>query len=634
MAVLRCTCGNLTLLNSFSKLLPKNYLVPILKLELHTAPLILKNNEVVIRKKRDRFTVLKALASTVDVFQNKPDYRFFDDHVLLPKTLRRQKEALMSIKSGEKVANEIIKEYSHLFPFRVPDPSWPDRISEQPKEVSVECLSKLIKSGDDPSKAVEWYKILCSTGDMPLDVHNDMLDFVSFHALLETGEVPAAIESDADEESSSKSLWKEDNMAEKLFAQLLIDENVNGRTYEVYILGLLKHGQIARAFETYQQLLDKKLYGSLFLHNALLDNILNFSENEDERWDLAQHVVSGMRSNNIKPNVITFNELMKIASHKQLGGGTLCVQILREMKKIGITPSLGIYHHIIFADRKEELMEVNLLRAILWDLRSGKVDLTLKHPSDLKFFHIAMDLARYKRRRDLATQLMDFVRENNLEQMITSISSFYANYISTVARFSAIEDLYKEYRQLVPLFFIPRDWMYEQIFYAFRYHKNPKYVPEMFRDMISLRIPVTPRGMNSLFSAMATNIPEERAEEYLFVVKEAEKWMGVYNIEKSRDIDSVTIQVLCLNGKYTDALERVKECQIKKNVPTAEALFSVLKLSVEQRDSEGSLKILELMAKYKMKLTGEILELINNVASLSSKKNMIDTWFGIVDQPK
>ena len=41
--------------------------------------------------------------------------------------------------------------------------------------------------------------------------------------------------------------WNKDMLAEQIFADL--NEKCNSRTYEVFILGLLKHGEVFRAFQ-------------------------------------------------------------------------------------------------------------------------------------------------------------------------------------------------------------------------------------------------------------------------------------------------------------------------------------------------------------------------------------------------
>jgi len=227
----------------------------------------LNPNQQRIPKKRDKYTVLKALSSTVGELPDRPDYRFFDDVILNARTSIKTRELDLAIQSGTKAAEYVLEQYPDLVQLREPVPAWP-KSEKLPSDIepTVENLRLIIKCNERVPKLMEIYESLNSKGDLSLEMKNEVLAFASFHALsssMTTDSNTAIQENDSSSSSSSSSgeesesvnkssfsTWRNDGFAETLFEEL--KEQGNAQTYEVFMLGLLKHGEYIRAFHLFK----------------------------------------------------------------------------------------------------------------------------------------------------------------------------------------------------------------------------------------------------------------------------------------------------------------------------------------------------------------------------------------------
>ena len=347
-----------------------------------SSALILNQEKNSSEIKRDRLTVLKALSSTVEQIPNRPDYRFYDYVILNPGSLMKQKELLLAMKSGSKTADYVIEKYPHLFSLREPVPAWPDsqklHLSIEDNEDNVKFL---LKTKENSKRALEIYERLKSSSELSIDVHNEVLDYVSFRNIATTGSasVTEQVEDVTSSESSSSSSdkentteiiakeqdtakkikWRSDDYAETLFTEL--KHFANSQTYEVFILGLLQHEEYIRVFHLFQGLKDRKFQGSTHFYNKLLIHVCNVRTGNKDKWDLVEEITDYMNAVNIIPNNVTFIEIMAVAYTMEDHSQCLCQNILREMKKIKIEPSLGCYYYLLITERKKPYQDIHLL---------------------------------------------------------------------------------------------------------------------------------------------------------------------------------------------------------------------------------------------------------------------------------
>lgn len=617
-----------------------------------TGSFVLNQENHVPRKKRDRLTVLKALSSTVEQIPNRPDYRFYDDLILNPRSMLKQKELLLAIESGSKAADYVLETYPHLFPLREAVPAWSDSLDTDAEiEDSPQNLKLLLKSKDNSLKALAMYERLKTAGDFPIDIHNVVLDYVSFHAIPNSnGSTATTVEDESSSTSSSSSSDEESNVNEKRrkpenmkktkwrsdgYAEMLFDElrknNANAQTYEVFILGLLEHEEYIRAFHLFEEFKGKKYQGSTSFYNQLLSHVCDVRTGDKDRWDLVEDITSYMATVSVAANSVTFISILAVAYERENEPQRMCQNVVREMKRMGIVPSLGCYYYVLLAERKKNYQNIQLLYEILDDLKKGAADFNLQHPADMMFFHSAMDLARFKRSGRLAKDLLDIVLSNRLQHMLgTKNSSFFGNYLCAVARNAlSIEEVFIEYERIVPKFLIPRDWVFQQLFMAVRNHNDPQYVPRLYADMVSMRVPLSERVALSMYQAMSENVPKDKIGDFLHVALDAKKWLKVFNVAMTSEISSTILKLLCIGEKYLDALELLDEITSQGIVPSQQSMLYLLDLNIQQEDKPAAMNTLKRMKAFGMPLDDAAKDIINTSTILIDKRAKIEDMFQV-----
>ncbi|XP_065647272.1 small ribosomal subunit protein mS39 isoform X2 [Hydra vulgaris] len=612
----KCKCISSYLMHAFAE----EYSKP-LGYQLRSVTEQVQNQETscpqVKRLKRDKLTVLKVLSSTVKQIPNRPHYRLWDDVILNPRSNIKQNEILLALESGEKAADFVLEKYPHLFPLREPVPPWPKKsISSEDIEETVENLVWLLQNSSNVEKVVKLYEKIKLSEKLSTDVHNQMLEFVCFH------DIPGSkVENGATEVVK---------YADLLYAE--IKSPTNHKAHEVMILGLLKYGKTEEAFKLYEEINKEDFKGSLFFYNSLLTNIYNSFSNNATRWKAAEDITSSMCKLNITPTQDTFNALLSLST-KMDNPSTLTIKVFREMKKLKIEPSLASYYYILIAEKSRlGFTDNRILEAVLNEVSQGSVKFELQHPDDLNFFNAAMDMARYKRNKNLAQPIFELLMKNDNYEFLSGgkDSQFFGNYICAMTRDAPnADEVISWYRKVVPQYFRPRDWVYQQLFYNLKSHKAPQHVPEIYKDMVSMRIPMTERVALPLFETLdyVDNIPKEKKEEFLIVAEDATKWLTIFNFEVNSNILSTLVKIFCLCEKNAEARKVIEEYKLKGVSPNYSALKYMLDTNLKQQDLKGALGTIKMMADLGMFMsTGELEEYLKQPI-LEGRGDMIKSWF-------
>lgn len=366
---------------------------------------------------------------------------------------------------------------------------------------------------------------------------------------------------------------------------------VNAMTYEFYIEGLLQNDDLDAAMDVFRQIKERKILGSLQLHNHLLSSIL-LSNVGAKKWDLANEVLDGINNSNIKPDISTFNLLMEIASNDSNDPSTACLQLLHEMKTINVPPSLGSYTILLQCLRKVETHETrnSLLFNILDELINKRISLKIITKHDQMFFDECMSAAsRSSVSNFFVKSLFKFVQEKDEWRTLIEPSTFYSDYLGGLAATNFIRDeqksyfklLLQEYFELVPSYFIPTPITYKRIFAAMHHNNDISLLPDLYADFSQYHLSsfsqentITENGVpiqviDAMFLAMKyCTIPNTHLKEYADIAVEADNLVG----NKSKSRTSLIIKLLCLCGDLSRARHKVEESQQLAIEITPEAL--------------------------------------------------------------
>lgn len=462
--------------------------------------------EVVIPKKKtwDKVAVLQALASTVNRDPTAAPYAFQDDPYLIPASAVESRSFLLAKKSGENAAKFIIKSHSKYFQKDIAEPHiqclMPECFEPQIEDISEAALKERIRLRKVKSSVDMFDQLLQAGTTVSLETTNSLLDLLCYYS---DEEPPAEYHfqqteqseelEEAREENNEKSkgktghqfsiTWKTNNNAERIFA--LMPEK-NEHSYCTMIRGMVKHYAHAQALNLYTELLNNRLRADVHTFNALIEATASIvNEKFEERWNNILGLLKHMVAQKVKPNLQTFNTILKCLRRFHAFGKLPALETLREMKAIGIEPSLATYHHLIqvFYQRASSLKGHSLIYNIMDELVGKNFS-----PMDLdddKFFQTAMNVCSSLRDLDLAYQVHGLLNTGDNWKFIGSDHQrnfYYSRFFSLLCLMEQIDITLKWYKDLMPSVFFPHSQILIALLQALDVANRLEMIPQIWKD--------------------------------------------------------------------------------------------------------------------------------------------------------
>ncbi|XP_045405968.1 pentatricopeptide repeat domain-containing protein 3, mitochondrial isoform X2 [Lemur catta] len=392
--------------------------------------------EVVIPKKKtwDKVAVLQALASTVNRDTTALPYAFQDDPYLIPTSSLESRSFLLAKKSGENAAKFIINSHPKYFQKDVAEPHipclMPEYFEPQIEEVSEAALKERIKLKKVKASVDMFDQLLQAGTTVSLETTNNLLDLLCYYGDQEPStnyQFQQTEQSEELEEESNKSrkkaghqfgvTWRAKNNAERIFA--LMPEK-NAHSYCTMIRGMVKHRAREQALNLYTELLNNRLRADVHTFNALIEaTILGMDENFEEKWNSTLELLKQMVAQKVKPNLQTFNTILRCLRRFYVLARVPALRTLREMKAIGIEPSLATYHHIIQLFYQHETPSKGS-SLIIYDIMNELMGKKFS-PKDLDddlFFQSAIKVCSSLRDLDLAYQVHGLLNTGDNRKLI------------------------------------------------------------------------------------------------------------------------------------------------------------------------------------------------------------------------
>ncbi|XP_069875724.1 small ribosomal subunit protein mS39-like [Dipodomys merriami] len=463
--------------------------------------------EVVIPKKKtwDKVAVLQALASTVNRDPTAVPYVFHDDPYLIPTSAVESRSFLLAKKSGETAARFIINSYPKYFQKDIAEPHipclMPEYLEPQIEGISEAALKERIKLKKVKASVNLFDQLLQAGTTVSLETTNSLLDLLCYYGDQEPPsdfhfQQPQQSEDleEATEENNEKAktkaghpigvMWKPKNNAERIF-DLMPEKNAH--SYCTMIRGMVKHRAYAQALNLYTELLNNRLHADVYTFNALIEaKVLMSNEKFEERWNNTLELLKHMIAQKVKPNLQTFNTILKCLQRFHVHGKFLALQTLREMKAIGIEPSLATYHYIIqvFYQHGNSSREPSLIiYSIMKELTGKKF-----YPKDLdddKFFQSAMNVCSSLRDLELAYQVHDLLNTGDNQKFIGidfRRNFYYSKFLSLICLMEQIDVTLKWYKNLVPSVFFPHSHTMIDLLQALDVANQLEMIPQIWRD--------------------------------------------------------------------------------------------------------------------------------------------------------
>ncbi|XP_021573045.1 pentatricopeptide repeat domain-containing protein 3, mitochondrial isoform X2 [Carlito syrichta] len=460
--------------------------------------------EVIIPKKKtwDKVAVLQALASTVHRDTTAVPYAFQDDPYLIPTSSLESRSFLLAKKSGENAAKFIVNSHPKYFQKDIAEPHipclMPEYFEPQIEGISEAALKERIRLKKVKASVDIFDQLLQAGTTVSLETTNSLLDLLCYYGDQEPSTdfhfQQTEQSEDLEEEHSDKSRkkaghqlgvpWKGKNNAERIFA--LIPEK-NAHSYCTMIRGMVKHRAYEQALNLYTELLNNRLCADVYTFNALIEaTVLTINEKFEEKWNNILELLKQMVAQKVKPNLQTFNTILKCLRRFYVLARLPALQTLREMKAIGIEPSLATYHHVIqlFYPHGSSSKGSSLIIYDIMNELTGK-KFSPEDPDDDMFFQSAMRVCSSLRDLELAYQVHGLLNTGDNRKFIGHDhrrNFYYSKFFNLICLMDQIDVTLKWYKDLIPSVFFPHSQTLIDLLQALDVANRLEVIPQIWKD--------------------------------------------------------------------------------------------------------------------------------------------------------
>ncbi|XP_028902418.1 pentatricopeptide repeat domain-containing protein 3, mitochondrial [Ornithorhynchus anatinus] len=470
--------------------------------------------EIVIPKRKtwDKLAVLQALASTVNRDPTAAHYAFQDDPFLIPTSSNESRLFLLAKESGKKAAQYVIRTYPKFFEKDIADPHIPCLMPEyfglhvepQIEEISEAALQERVQLRKVKASVDMFDQLLQAGTPVSLETANQLLDLLCFYGDQEppregqprqSEELGEAItqEEDPEEENETTSRrrgvgqfgmsWRANNNAERIFS--LMPEK-NAHSYCTLIRGMVKYRAHKKAFDMYTDLSNDRLRADVHAFNALIEAAATVKDLHEEKWALMVDLLKQMAAQKVKPNLQTFNTILKTLKKFGMAGRIPALQTLNEMKAVNIEPSLATYYHLLeifYKHIPSTKGPAPMIYEIMNEIQGKRF-----FPQDLdddKFFQAAMRVCFSLKDLELAYQVHDLMRTGDNWKFIGNDSQrvfYYGKFFGLLCLMEQLDVTLKWYKELIPSVYFPHAQAIVDLLQALDMGSQLDMIPQIWKD--------------------------------------------------------------------------------------------------------------------------------------------------------
>uniref|UniRef100_A0A8C6K5T6 Small ribosomal subunit protein mS39 n=1 Tax=Nothobranchius furzeri TaxID=105023 RepID=A0A8C6K5T6_NOTFU len=563
-----------------------------------------KESVILPRKKAwSKEAVLETLASTLNRDSTAYPYQFQDDPYLSPRTATEFKLYSLAQDSGRSAARYFVNNHPKFFTKDFAEPHipclMPETVSLLLEEVSEEALKERITLRK-VTAAVDMYDQLLQTGTaVSMETTHELLDLICLYCdrnPVQEGEAGAEevsgwrISSGAAAELS----WTENNNAERIF--YLLPER-DTRCYSAVIRGMVKHGAYAKAFSVYSDMLNNRTPGDVHIFNALISAAPEVRDGYSERWDLISELLNHMKQQEIHPNLLTFNSVLK--SLRQCGSlaRSYSPQTLNEMKALGIgndepacrtVPPPGLMG--VGVDNSD------VLQNLMTELEGQSF--TCVDPDDGESV-CCLD----NKDLELGYRVQSLVEVGENWRLLgdsVQLSIYYGRFFNLLCMMEDVDVVLRWYKQMVPSLYYPNAQGMKHLLQALDTDGRLDLLPDIWTDMKTLGLYNRADLLEQLLGLMAgeEHSPELQEAFAVCALDVKSVFEEKAGLEWSASSLSHVTTLLLRASKAQQAWDMLKLFKAHNRIPSEALLNSFL--SVCQRDgaSERAVELVQLSAAF------------------------------------
>uniref|UniRef100_A0A4W4F663 Small ribosomal subunit protein mS39 n=1 Tax=Electrophorus electricus TaxID=8005 RepID=A0A4W4F663_ELEEL len=591
---------------------------------------------------RNAEAVLQALASTVNRDTTASNYVFQDDSYLTPRTSREFKLYYLSQESGRNAAKYFINTFPRYFQKDFAEPHipclMPETLELQIDEVSERALTECIQLRKVKA-AVDMFDQLTQMGSpVSLDLTNDLLDLICLYGDQEPAQdvPPEQRTNDMGEKHDEikikkgrprrasdflKIVWGENNNAERIFNMM---PEPNSCSYGALIRGMVKHGSIPKAFIMYNDMLNNQLTADVHTFNALISAAPYLKEKYSEKWDLIIDLLKQMAYQKVKPNVLTFNAVLKALQRCGALGRVQAFPVLNEMKALGIglsTTLLTPVHINFMSSQAQEHKEI--IQEVLNEV-SGK-SFAAHDPDDGIKTKMCLDTKDMEQAYKLQS-LLDIGENWKLLGDSFHQSVYYGRFFNLLCMMEHVDVVLKWYRELSPSLFYPNSQRMRDLFQALDMDNRLDIIPQIWKDIKRMGHDNNTELVEEMLSLMAREKHKPEVQQSF-----AECALDVKTLYKQTDygrvqlnwsassLSSITL-ILLAAGRIQQAWEILMLFKVTNRVPSEYLLKQFLDCIQMNNNSEQAVALVQISASFCLPLTSHLIKRVQQEFELNEEQ--------------
>ncbi|KAJ8015167.1 hypothetical protein DPEC_G00023330 [Dallia pectoralis] len=598
---------------------------------------------VVPRKKTwSKEAVLQALAATVKRDPTAPHYMFQDDPYLTPRTSGEFKLYSLSQQSGIMAAKHVINTNPKFFQKDFAEPHipclMPETIELRIEDVSEAALLERITLRKVKA-AVDMYDQLLQAGTtVSTDATNDLLDLICLYGDHDPVQDDKPETEDVDDARRRKGrprraadlvkvVWRENNNAERIFN--LLPER-NSRAFSALIRGMVKYGAHMKAFNTYTDMLNNRLTADVHTFNALISATTEVREKYNDKWDLVVDLLKQMNEQKVKPNLLTFNAVLKALRRCGPLAKGQSLHTLSEMKALGIAPSLASFHHLLgifYKSVSSSQGQTEILQEVLTEV-AGKTFVP-QDPDDVYFFSTAIRICLETKDLESAYRVHNLLNVGENWRLLGDSfqqSIYYGRIFNLLCMMEHIDVVLKWYKELIPSLYYPNTQGMKDLLQALDTDNRLDMIPQIWKDIRRMGHDNKADLVEEMLSLMARDRHSPEVQESFAVCAldvrslyehgQGAKMALEWSITAMTNITTILLAA----QKNKQAWDMLKLFKTKNRVPS-EALIE--EFLVRIKDSQQAVELVQISASFCLENTSNLVKRVLQTFELSEEQRSI-----------
>ncbi|XP_044303344.1 pentatricopeptide repeat domain-containing protein 3, mitochondrial isoform X1 [Varanus komodoensis] len=602
------------------------------------------------KKTWDKLAVLQALASTVNRDTTAAHFMFQDDPYLIPRTSTDFRIFSLSKESGKNAAKYIVETHPNFFEKDIAEPHIPCLMPEgfnivQNEDMNESTLKNQIQLRKVKA-SVEMYDQLLQAGAcISLETSNSLLDLLCFYGDREPGQ-----KSSREDENELEELedvpekkrhrgnfrntfddlgikWRKNNNAERIF-NLMPEKNAH--SYCTMIRGMVKHRAYTNAFDMYTELQNNRLNADVHTFNALISAAAQVKEKYSDRVELVDNLLRQMAHQNVQPNLLTFNSLLKTLRLCGPLGKSIGLRVLKEMNALNIEPSLATFDHLlgIFHNSATATQRpVEIIYDIIDEIE-GK-SFYPRDPDDGNFFSKAMKVCLDLKDIQLAYKLHRVVKTGENRKMMGTTAqqaSYWGRFFKLLCLMEQLDVVLKWYKQIVPSMFYPNSNGMLHLLQALDTASHLEIIPQIWKDIKQLGHGCRPHVVEEVLALMARDT--HSAEIQLAFADCAADIVPLYEIQERRptylqwtatSLSNSTV-LFARAGRTAEAWNMLELFRKHNRIPSDEVMNEVLNCIKQNNQPEQALDLVKMTADFSLPCIAKLIQRVQKEFQLSEEQ--------------